>query len=101
VSYEVIANPGTLDLAAARILVGTAQGFVEQDVPVLQDVLVEQAAFCFVGQLPQSFVEAQAASKAAEVTRSRVFSVFMVLGICIWFYSGEGFTEIEPPSTTI
>jgi hypothetical protein len=96
-----MAKPGTLDLAAARMLAGTPLGFVEQELPVLQDVLVEQAAFCFVGQLPQSFVEAQAASKAAEVTRSRVFSVIMVLGIYIWFCSGEGFTEIESPSTTI
>jgi hypothetical protein len=97
-----MAKPGTLDLAAARILTGTPQGFVEQELPVLQDVLVEQAALCFEAQLvPQSFVEAQAARAATEVTRSRVFSVFMVLGICIWFYSGEGFTEIESPSTTI
>ena len=31
-----------------------------------QEVLVEQADFCFVGQLRQSLVEAQAASRAAE-----------------------------------
>jgi hypothetical protein len=67
---------------------GTPQDLVEQDVPVLQDLLVEQAAFCFEGQVPQSLVEAQAASKAAEVTRSRVFSVFMVFGL-VGFVRGK------------
>jgi hypothetical protein len=67
------------------MLAGTPQGLVEQEEEELQDVLFEQAAF-LVGQLPQSFEEAHAARAATEVTRSRVFSVFMVLIWVVWFF---------------
>ncbi len=67
VSYDNKANPGKLDLAAARILAGTQQVF-EQETEELQDS--ESVGRCFE--------EAQAASAATEVTRSRFFNVFMV-----------------------
>jgi hypothetical protein len=70
------------------MLAGTPQGLLEQDVPVLHDLLVEQAAFCFEGQVPQSLVEAQEARRAVAVTRRSVCSVFMIFGL-VGFVRGK------------
>jgi len=78
VSYEDMVKPGTFDCAAARILAGTAQGFV-QEVEELQDP--ESMLHCFE--------EAQAARAATDVTRSRVFSVFMVLWFGWFLFEGR------------
>jgi hypothetical protein len=55
-----MAKPGTLDLAAARMLAGTPPDCDELE------------------SLWSGFEEAHAARAATEVTRSRVFSVFIV-----------------------
>jgi hypothetical protein len=73
-----MAKPGTLAWAAARMLEGTPQVLLEEE------VLVQQEAV-FVEHCEESLVEAQAASRAAADTRRSVFSFFMGVWILLSF----------------